>query len=147
MWDTLQVTHEETTEVKRLRLSILTDENEIFKVKLEENINEIQKQLIYIVNHLRNLGKYFQYKDLVLAVLRGLNHSWEPKIYEYRDLATLFCKLLEHDMEFNRLDDDKEGDTNKRKIKEKSIDHAYLRINIIRKKHTFVSCQIMKKMR
>lgn len=43
MWDTLQVTHEGTTEVKRLRFNTLTHEYELFIVKPGENIYNMQK--------------------------------------------------------------------------------------------------------
>lgn len=57
MWDTLQVMHEGTLEVKRVKMNTLTHEYDLFIMKHEENIQDMQKRLSHIVNHLRALGK------------------------------------------------------------------------------------------
>ena len=43
MWDTLQVTHEGTTDVKRSRINTLTHEYEIFRMNQNETIQDMQK--------------------------------------------------------------------------------------------------------
>ena len=101
MWDTLQVTHEGTTDVKRSRINTLTREYELFRMNVNESIQDMQKRFTHIVNHLASLGKTFQNEDLVNKVLRCLNREWQPKvtaIIESQDLssmslATLFGKL------------------------------------------------------
>ena len=52
MWDTLQVTHEDTTDVKRYRINTLTHEYELFRMNQNETIQEMQKRFAHIVNHL-----------------------------------------------------------------------------------------------
>jgi len=52
MWDTLQVTHEGTTDIKRSRINTLTHEYELFTMNQNEIIQDIQKRFTYIVNHL-----------------------------------------------------------------------------------------------
>ena len=59
MWDTLKLTHEGTTEVKRARMNTLTHEFELFRMKSGESIQDMQKRFIHIINHLRELGKTF----------------------------------------------------------------------------------------
>ena len=101
MWDTLQVTHEGTTDVKRSRINTLTHEYELFRMKTNESIQDMQKRFTHIVNHLASLGRTFQNEDLINKVLRCLSREWQPKvtaITESRDLsimslATLFGKL------------------------------------------------------
>ena len=101
MWDTLQVIHEGTTDVKRSRINTLTHEYEHF----------MQKRFTRIVNHLASLGKIFPNEDLINKVLKCLSREWQPKvtaIAKSRDLAnmslaTLFGKLQEHEMELMRL--------------------------------------------
>ncbi|CAJ2652972.1 unnamed protein product [Trifolium pratense] len=122
MWDTLQVTHEGTPEVKRARMNTLTRDYELFRMKSEENIKDMQTRFIHIVNHLRALGKTFNNEDLINKVLGCLNRSWQPKvtaISESRDLAsmdlaTLFGKLQEHEMQLNRLIENEEGEKKKK---------------------------------
>ena len=104
MWDTLQLTHEGTTNVKRSRINTLTHENELFRMNINENIQSMQKRFTHIVNHLASLGKTFPNEDLINKVLRCLSREWQPKvtaISESKDLssmslATLFGKLQEH---------------------------------------------------
>ncbi|XP_073219678.1 uncharacterized protein [Cicer arietinum] len=81
MWDTLQETHEGTTDVKRAKTNTLMHEYELFNMKKDESINDLQTR------------------------------EWQPKvtaIAESNDLgsmtiATLFGKLREHEMELHRL--------------------------------------------
>ena len=76
MWDTLQVTHEGTTDVKRSRINTLTHEYELFRMNANERIQDMQKRFTHIVNHLAALGKKFQNEDLINKVLRCLSREW-----------------------------------------------------------------------
>ena len=124
MWDTLQLTHEGTTDVKRSRINTLTHEYELFRMNPNENIHSLQKRFTHIVNHLASLGKIFPNEDLINKVLRCLSREWQPKvtaISERKDLssmslATLFGKLEEHEMELQRLNQNEENDKKKRSI-------------------------------
>jgi len=70
MWDTLQLMHEGTTDVKRSRVNTLTYEYELFRMNTNENIQSMQKRFTHIVNHLASLGKTFPNEDLINKVLR-----------------------------------------------------------------------------
>ena len=50
MWDTLQVTYEGTTDVKRSRINILTHEYELFKMLQYDPIQDITKKSIKLSN-------------------------------------------------------------------------------------------------
>ena len=124
MWDTLQVTHEGTNEVKRARVNTLTHEYELFRMIPGESIQDMQKRFTHIVNHLARLGKTFTNEDLINKVLRCLSRNWQPKvtaIAESRNLvtmslATLFGKLQEHELELSRLTESEEGDRKKKSL-------------------------------
>ncbi|KAL5179614.1 hypothetical protein HKD37_01G000889 [Glycine soja] len=124
MWDTLQLTHEGITDVKRSRINIVTHEYELFRMNTNENIQSMQKRFTHIVNHLASLGKIFPNEDLINKVLRCLSKEWQPKetaISESKDLssmslATLFGKLQEHVMELQRLNQNEETDKRKQSI-------------------------------
>ena len=58
MWDTLEVTHEGTNEVKR-RKRTLIQEYEMFKMLKGETIAQVQKRFTHIINHLMSLEKTF----------------------------------------------------------------------------------------
>ena len=139
MWDTLKLTHEGTTEVKRARMNTFTREYELFRMKSGESIQDMQKRLIHIINHLRALGKTFNNEDLINKVLRCLSRSWLPKVtaiceskdLSFMSLATLFGKLQEYEFELNRLVESEEGEKKnkalvlKANIKESKSDSEY----------------------
>ena len=79
MWDTLQVTHEVTTDVKRSRINTLTHEYELFRMNQNETIQDIQKRFTHIVNHLASLEKIFHNEDFINKVLRCLSSQWQPR--------------------------------------------------------------------
>ena len=57
MWDILQETHEGTTDVKRARVNTLMHEYELFNMKKDESISDLQTRFTHIVNNLHALGK------------------------------------------------------------------------------------------
>ena len=73
MWDTLQVTHESTSEVERARINTVTHEYKLFKMNQNKSIQDVKKRYTHIVNHLASLGKTFPNEDLINKVLRCLN--------------------------------------------------------------------------
>jgi len=75
MWDTLQVTHEGTKNVKKSRINTLTHEYELFRMNPNESIHDMQKKFTHIINHLASLGKFFPNEDLINKVLRCLNRE------------------------------------------------------------------------
>ena len=109
---------------ERSRINTLTHEYELFRMKTNESIQDMQKRFTHIVNHLASLGRTFQNEDLINKVLRCLSREWQPKvtaITESRDLsimslATLFGKLQEHEMELQRLNQHEENDKKKKGI-------------------------------
>ncbi|XP_073222543.1 uncharacterized protein [Cicer arietinum] len=57
MWDTLQETHEGTTDVKRAIKNTLMHEYELFNMKKDESINDLQTRFTHVINNLNALGK------------------------------------------------------------------------------------------
>jgi len=104
MWNTLEVTHEGTNDVKRAKKHTLIQEYKMFKMLKGELIVEVQKRFIHTVNHLMSLGKIFDNEELNIKILKCLDRSWQPKvtaISECKDLTSLtttslFGKLREH---------------------------------------------------
>jgi len=70
MWDTLEVTHEGTNDVKRARKHTLIQEYEMFIMLKGESIADVQKWFTHIVNFIMSLGKVFdKYKLKLLFML------------------------------------------------------------------------------
>jgi len=122
MWEVLEVTQEGTNDVKRARMHALIQVYKLFKMQQRESIADVQKTFTHIVNHLINLGKEFEKKELNIKVLKCLDRSWQPKvtnISETRDLSTLttttlFGKLREHEIEMQRPN---ELESNEKKVR------------------------------
>lgn len=75
IWDTLVETHEGTTEVKRSRLNILSQEYEMFKMQHVESIVALQKRFVHLTNHLIAFEKTFTNDDFNLKILRSLTRE------------------------------------------------------------------------
>lgn len=73
MCDVLEVTHEETNNVKRSKKHALIQEYELLKMQSGETIAEIKKRFTHIVNHLNGLGKDFDKEELNIKVLKYLD--------------------------------------------------------------------------
>jgi len=131
MWDTLEVTHEGTNDVKRVRNHDLIQEYEMFRMQKEETIDEVQKRFTHIVNHLISLGKMFEKEELNIKILKCLDRSWQPKvttISKFKDLTSmtttsLFEKLREHELEMNKLNVQESEDKHVRNIALKAVGH------------------------
>jgi len=69
MWDTLEVTHEGTNDMKRAMKHALIQEYEMFRMQKRETIAEVQKRFTHIVNHLMSLGKTFEKEERNMKIL------------------------------------------------------------------------------
>jgi len=131
MWDTLEVTHEGTNEVKKARKHTLIREYEMFRMLNGETIAEVQKRFTHIINHLMSLDKTFEEEELNIKILKCLDRAWKPKVTamsESKDLTSLsmtslFGKLREHELEMNRLNVQKSEDKHVRSIALKASKH------------------------
>jgi len=97
MWDTLEVTPEGTSNVKRARKHAFIQEYGLFRMKPGETIANIQKRFTHIVNHLIGLGKVFDKEELNIKILKFLDKSWQSKvtaISETRNLTILTTVTL-----------------------------------------------------
>nr|KYP31523.1 hypothetical protein KK1_048098 [Cajanus cajan] len=116
MWNTLQVTHEGTNDVKRSRKHTLIREYELLRMNHGESISDFQKRFTHLINHLVDLGRKFEEEELNLKVLQCLDRSWQAKvtaIEESKDLtsltlATLFGKLREHEQKLHIFEENEQ---------------------------------------
>uniref|UniRef100_A0A151UET3 Retrovirus-related Pol polyprotein from transposon TNT 1-94 n=1 Tax=Cajanus cajan TaxID=3821 RepID=A0A151UET3_CAJCA len=118
MWDTLQVTHEGTSDVKRSRKHTLIREYELLRMNNGESISDFQKRFTHLINHLVDLGRKFEEEELNLKVLQCLDRSWQAKvtaIEESKDLTsltlvTLFGKMMEHEQKLHIFEENEQQD-------------------------------------
>lgn len=72
IWDTLEVTHKGTVEVKRSKLNTLSQEYKMFRMHPRESILNLQNWFAHLTNYLMALGKTFINDELNLKVFRSL---------------------------------------------------------------------------
>src|SRR3954470_2341235 len=112
MWDTLQVAHEGTDDVKLARINTLTQEFELFHMEDGESIENMQKRFVHLKNRLNSLDRPVSNAVATNKILRCLNREWQPKVTAIKeandlntlDITTLFGKLEEHEQHLKCLD-------------------------------------------
>ena len=72
IWDTLEVTHEETNQVNESKINMLVHKYELFRMEHNESISNMFTRFTDIVNSLKSLGKDYTNSDLVRKILRSL---------------------------------------------------------------------------
>ena len=72
IWKTLQVTHEGTSKVKQTKISMLTNQFQLFKMNANESISDMYSRFQDIVHSLISLGKEFSEEDQVRKILNSL---------------------------------------------------------------------------
>ena len=110
IWDTLEIAHVGTTQVKASKVHTLVSQYELFKMNDGESIKDMVQRFTAIINHLSILGRKFDNADLVHKVLRSLTIEWQPKITAIKEsmkmgvptLQELFGNLEDHEMELKR---------------------------------------------
>ncbi|XP_070003403.1 uncharacterized protein [Nicotiana sylvestris] len=93
IWDTLQVAHEGTPQVKRSRGTLLYSQYENFTIKEGETIQEMYTRFTTLTNELKSLRRIILEEDKVEKILtRVLPITWESKItniQESKNITTL----------------------------------------------------------
>ena len=110
IWDRLEVTHEETNQVKEIKINILVHKYELFKIKPTESIIGLNTRFTDIVNNLKNLGKTYIDSELCRKILRSLPRSQEAKVnaiqeakdLTYLKLEELLGSLMTHELALNQ---------------------------------------------
>ena len=75
----MQVTHEGTSKVKQTKISILTNQFQLFKMNPNESILDMYSRFQDIVHSLIALGKNFSEEDQVRKILNSLTPEWDQK--------------------------------------------------------------------
>ena len=110
IWNTLEVTHEGTNQVKESKISMLVHKYELFKMKHDESIKQMYTRFTDIINDLSSLGKEYTTSEIVRKILRSLPKQWEAKvtaIQEAKDISKLpldelIGSLMTHEITMNQ---------------------------------------------
>jgi len=97
MWDTLSITYEGSSNVKRNKLSLLTHKYELFNMEEGEDIQTMFGNFQIILNELRSLGIHYDNYDHVDKILRSLPRKWRlvrPHVTTLRAIKNLDLMTL-----------------------------------------------------
>ena len=92
IWDRLKVTHEETNQVKKSKISMLAHKYEMFQMEQNETITSMFTCFTDIINCLKSLGRTYTNSDVVQKNFCSLPRTWKAKvtaIQEVKDSSTL----------------------------------------------------------
>ncbi|XP_015075296.1 uncharacterized protein LOC107019261 [Solanum pennellii] len=92
IWETLQTTHEGTTQVKKSKIDNLNRQYELFRMAEGETIQDMHIRFTSIINEMYSLGEIVPNGKAVRKLLSVLPETWESKveaITEARDLDSL----------------------------------------------------------
>ena len=95
MWDTLTITYEGSSQIKRNKLSLLTRKFELFTIGKGEDIPCIFSRFQTILNELRSLGRTFNNYDHIDKILRSLFRKGRLQVTTLRARKNLDTMSLE----------------------------------------------------
>ena len=72
IWDKLKVTHEGTTQVNESKITLISNQYEMFKMQSNESITSWFDRYTTIVNQFNELGRVIQEDELVKRLLKSL---------------------------------------------------------------------------
>ncbi|XP_074293188.1 uncharacterized protein LOC141620142 [Silene latifolia] len=115
IWDSLELAHEGTSQVKKHHIDLLMQQCESFKMQDDESIKSMSSCFSNITNELSNVGRQFQTEDIVCKILRSVTKRWRQKvkaIEEAKDLSTLSYQALMGSLMSHELFIDNNADEN-----------------------------------
>jgi len=95
MWDTLVVTYERTSQVKRNKLNLLTHKYKLFSMEEKKYIQCMLRCFKTILNELRSLGRTYDNYYHIDKILRSLSRKWRQQVTTLRALKNLDSMYLE----------------------------------------------------
>ncbi|XP_075080000.1 uncharacterized protein LOC142165321 [Nicotiana tabacum] len=89
IWKAFQTTHEGTTQVKQSKIDMLTTEYELFRMKDDESIQDMNTRFTSIINEIYSLGESIPRNKLVRKILSVLPSSGVSKVYAIKEAKDL----------------------------------------------------------
>ncbi|XP_020258862.1 uncharacterized protein LOC109835291 [Asparagus officinalis] len=89
IWKILDITHEGTSQVKEVKLTMKVRKYENFKLKASESIQDMFTRFTNIVNKSKALGKENENEKLCRMILFSLSRDWEPKVTDIEEFIPI----------------------------------------------------------
>ena len=89
IWDTLELYHEGSKNLKKVKLSKLMNEFGNFKLREGESIRESQARFQTNMNALKQLGKHIPQEEINMKILSAVPFIYEPKVTALESSPTI----------------------------------------------------------
>ena len=89
IWDKFKVTHEGTSQVKKSKIALFSNQYEMFKMQANDSITSWFDRYTTIVNQLNQLGRVILEDEMVKRLLRSLPKSWRSTVVAIREAKDL----------------------------------------------------------
>ena len=87
--DKLKVTHKGTSQVKKSKITLISNQCEMFKMQPNESITSWFDQYTIIVNQLNQLGRVIAKDEMVKRLLKSLLEIWRSMVITIREAKDL----------------------------------------------------------
>ncbi|XP_074346374.1 uncharacterized protein LOC141685153 [Apium graveolens] len=117
IWDTIQVSHEGTSKVREVKLSMLISDHEAFRLERDESVKDAQGRFLTLMNSISLLDKIIPQAEINRKILRGMPKKFSSKVTILQDspsistmeTLTLFSELEEFENQIHRYDEEDEA--------------------------------------
>ena len=117
IWDTIQVSHEGTSKVREVKLSMLMSDYEAFRLERDESVKDAQGRFLTLMNSISLLDKIIPQAEVNRKILRAMPKKFSSKVTILQDspsistmeTLTLFSELEEFENQLRRYDEEDEA--------------------------------------
>ena len=117
IWDTIKVSHEGTSKVREVKLSMLMSDYEGFRLERDESMRDAQGRFLTLMNSISLLERIIPQSEINRKILRAMPKKFAPKVtilqdstlLSTMDTLTLFSELEEFENQLRRYDEQDEA--------------------------------------
>ncbi|KAL8145281.1 hypothetical protein AgCh_003468 [Apium graveolens] len=117
IWDTIKVSHEGTSKVREVKLSMLMSDYEGFRLERDESVRDTQGRFLTLMNSISLLERIIPQSEINRKILRAMPKKFAPKVtilqdstlLSTMDTLTLFSELEEFENQLRRYDEEDEA--------------------------------------
>ncbi|KAL8092978.1 hypothetical protein AgCh_035017 [Apium graveolens] len=83
IWDTIKVSHEGTSKVREVKLSMLMSDYEGFRLERDESVRDAQGRFLTLMNSISLLERIIPQSEINRKILRAMPKKFAPKLRRY----------------------------------------------------------------
>ncbi|KAL8090878.1 hypothetical protein AgCh_040088 [Apium graveolens] len=114
IWDTIKVSHEGTSKVREVKLSMLMSDYECFRLERDESVRDAQGRFLTFMNSISLLERIIPQSEIGRKILRAMPKKFAPKVtilqdstlLSTMDTLTLLSELEKFENQLRRYDEE-----------------------------------------